>query len=119
MMMMMMMTTTMMTMNDDDDDDYDDFGGGDGGGGGGNGDDMLHDKTVKDNASSRFLLVHHTCVVSLFSPGVLKLCACLFLDLFHTIYRNTRVLFGSFIITKLSSKCGVFALLFGLILVLK
>ena len=79
---------------------------------------MLHDKTVKDNASSRFLLVHHTCVVSLFSPGVIKLCACLFLDLFHTIYRNTRVLFGSFIITKLSSKCGVFAFLFGFILFL-
>ena len=85
--MVMMMTTTMMTMNDDDDDD--DFGGG----GGGNGDDVLRDKTVQDNASSRFLLVH-TCVVSLFSPRVIKLSACLFLDLFHTIYRNTRVLFG-------------------------
>ena len=84
-------------MNDDDDDD-DDFGDG---GGGGNVDDVLHDKTVRDNASSRFLLVH-TCVVSLFSAVVIKLCACLFLDLFHTIYRNTRILFGSFIITKLS-----------------
>ena len=94
-MMMMMMTTTMMTMNDEDDDDF-----GNGGRGGGNGDDVLHDKTVKDNASSRFLLVH-TCLVSLFSPVVIKLCACLFLDLFHTIYRN------------------VFALLFGFILVLK
>ena len=93
--MLMMMTTTMMTMNDDDDDD---FGGG---GGGGNGDDVLHDKTVKDNASSRFLLVH-TCVVSFFSPVVIKVCACLFLDLFHTIYRNTLFHFGSFIITKLS-----------------
>ena len=115
MMTVMTMTTTMMTMNgdDDDDDDDDDFGGG----GGGNGDDLLHDKTVKDNESSRFLL--HTCVVSLFSPGVIKLCACLFLDMFHTIYRNTRVLFGSFIITKLSSKCSVFAFLFGFILVLK
>ena len=111
--MMMMTTTTMMTMNDEDDDD---FGGG--GRGGGNGDDVLHDKTVKVNASSRFLLVH-TCLVSLFSPVVIKLCACLFLDLFHTIYRKTRVLFGSFIITKLSSKCGVFALLFGFILALK
>ena len=69
--------------------------------GGGNGDDVLHDKTVRDNASSRFLLVH-TCVVSLFSPRVIKLCACLFLDLFHTFYRNTRVHFGSLIITKLS-----------------
>ena len=50
---------------------------------------MLHDKTVKDNASSRFLLVH-TCVVSLFSPVVIKLCACLFLDLFHTLQKHTR-----------------------------
>ena len=29
--------------------------------------------------------------------------------MFHTIYRHTRVLFGSFITTKLSSRCGVFA----------
>ena len=108
----MMMTTTMMTMNDDDDDDDDDDNFGGGGGGGGNGDVVLHDKTVKDNASSRFLLVH-TCAVSLFSLRVIKLCACLFLDLFHTIYRNTRVLFGSF------TKCGDFAFLFGFILGLK
>ena len=106
-----MMTTMMMTMNDDDDDDDDDD---DFGGGGGNGDVVLHDKTVKDNASLRFLRVH-TCFISLISPRVIKLCACLFLDLFHTIFRNTRVHFGSFIITK----CDDFAFLFGFILVLK
>ena len=32
---------------------------------------------------------------------------------FHTIYRHTRVLLGSFMITKLPCKCGVFAFLFG------
>ena len=84
MMMKMMEMVMMMTMNDDDDDyDDDDFNGG------GNGDDVLHDETVKDNASSRFLFVH-TCVV-FFSPVVIKLCACLFLDpVSHYLQKHTR-----------------------------
>ena len=60
MMMKMMEMVMMMTMNDDDDDD-DDFGGG------GIGDDVLHDETVKDNVSSRFLFVHTRVVVFLVS----------------------------------------------------
>ena len=95
--MVMMMTKTMMTTNDDDDD----FGGG-----GGNGDDVIHDKT-------------YLCFfVFFFSPVVIRLCACPFLDLFHTIYKNTRVLLWIFYnyCTKLSSNCGVFAFLFGFIL---